>query len=55
MKILLYPLLPAIILGLVNYLYWRKKGYRSTTQLLLGIMVFYALFYVIFKKFVFGG
>jgi len=55
MKILLYPLLPAIIIGFVNYIYWRKRGYRSIPQLLLSIMVFYALFYVIFKKFVFGG
>lgn len=55
MKVLIYPIIPAVIIGLLNYFYWRKKGYRSTTQLVLSMMVFYALFYLIFKKFVFNS
>lgn len=55
MKVLIYPIIPAILIGFLNYLYWRNKGYRSTTQLVMGIMVFYALFYLIFKKFIFAS
>lgn len=53
MKLLLYPILPALVMGILNYLYWRKKGYTSINQLVIGSMIFYALFYLIFKKFLF--
>jgi hypothetical protein len=47
---LLYPIFPALVLGILNWLYWKKKGYTSINQLILGIIVFYAGFYLLFKK-----
>lgn len=47
--ILIAPLAPAVVFGLLNWLYWRRKGYTSPTQLILGIMVFYGVFYGIFR------
>jgi uncharacterized membrane protein len=51
MSLLLYPILPAVIVGTLNWMYWRKKGYTAVTQLVMNILVFYALFYVIIKLF----
>jgi hypothetical protein len=47
--LLLYPIFPAVALGLVTWLYYRKQGLVNTPQLFLGILVFYALFYALFK------
>lgn len=49
MRLLLYPILPAIIVGILNYLYWRKQGYSAIAQLFMGIFIFYAIFYSILK------
>ncbi|MFK7785528.1 MAG: hypothetical protein AB8B56_10450 [Crocinitomicaceae bacterium] len=49
--LLLYPIFPAVTLGLLSWLYYRKQGRVNTPQLFLGIMVFYALFYGLFKIF----
>lgn len=48
-SMLLLPIIPAAILGTLNWLYWRKKGYTSAGQLILGIIVFYGIFYMLFK------
>lgn len=45
----LYPLIPAIVFGLLNWLYWRKQGYTSIVQLFMGILLFYVGFYLLIK------
>ncbi|MDB2656658.1 hypothetical protein N9Y60_01240 [Crocinitomicaceae bacterium] len=52
MNLYLYPLIPGIIVGFVNWLYWRRRGYTSTAQLVLGILLFYAVFFAIYRYFV---
>lgn len=47
--LLLYPIFPAVALGLISWLYYRKQGRVNTPQLFLGIIVFYAIFYQLFK------
>ncbi|MBL1278890.1 MAG: hypothetical protein COA33_001360 [Fluviicola sp.] len=49
-SVYLYPILPAIIFGTLNWLYWRKQGYTSIVQLGMGIMLFYAGLYLVIKK-----
>ncbi|MCR9173647.1 MAG: hypothetical protein NXI10_14190 [bacterium] len=51
MSLYLYPLVPGVILGLINWLYWRRKGYTSATQLVLGILLFYAVSFAIYRYF----
>lgn len=47
--LLLYPIFPAVIAGFINWIYWKRKGYSSPTQLVMGILIFYAVFYGIFR------
>jgi hypothetical protein len=47
--LLIYPLFPAILAGIVNWIYWKRKGYTAATQLVMGILIFYAVFYGILK------
>lgn len=51
MSLFLYPIIPGVILGTLNWLYWKKQGYTNVGQLVLGILVFYALSYGVFKYF----
>lgn len=48
-RLLLLPLIPAIISGLILWLYQRKQGYSSTVLLFQGILAFYAIFYLLLK------
>ena len=50
--IYVYPIAPALILGILNWLYWRRQGFTSVGQLVLGIIVFYALSYPVIKYFI---
>ena|GEM_PF-5960051 len=50
--LLLYPILPAVALGLLSWLYYRKQGLVNLPQLFLGMIVFYAIFYSLFKVFI---
>lgn len=52
MSLLLYPIIPAFFLGIVNYIYWSKRGYQSLNTLIIGILVSYALCYLLIKRFV---
>jgi hypothetical protein len=52
MSLYLYPAIPGVILGILNWLYWRKQGYTSYTQLILGILLFYAVSFSIYRYFV---
>lgn len=47
----IYPIAPAIIFGTLNWIYWRKKGYTSPTQLVMNILLFYVAFYGIMRLF----
>jgi hypothetical protein len=49
--LLLYPIFPAVAVGLIIWLYNRKQGFTSVPQLFMGIIVFYAIFYSLFKIF----
>lgn len=54
MKLLLLPLIPSVVLGLLNYAYWYQQGYKSINVLILGCFVFYAGSYLFFKHIVFS-
>ncbi len=43
--LLVYPIIPAIVFGTLNWLYWRRKGFTSPTQLVMNILIFYAGIY----------
>jgi hypothetical protein len=43
------PILPALVIGFINYLYNRKKGYTHIGSLILGVIAFYAIFYLVLK------
>jgi len=49
-SIFLYPILPAIVLGTINWIYWKRKGYTSKVQLILGIAIIYVGLYMILKR-----
>ncbi|MEJ6615516.1 MAG: hypothetical protein QNL61_01250 [Crocinitomicaceae bacterium] len=49
-KIFLYPIIPAIILGTLNWIYWKRRGYTSKVQLILGIGIIYAGIYMLLKR-----
>lgn len=49
-NIFLLPIIPAIFLGTLNWLYWKRKGYTSTTQLIMGILIIYTAIYLILSK-----
>lgn len=42
---LIYPLIPAFVIGILNWLYWKKQGFTSPVYLVLGIISFYVIFY----------
>gem|GEM_PF-1076712 len=46
---LLAPILPAFIIGIINYMYNRKKGYTNVGSLIISVIAFYAIFYMILK------
>lgn len=52
----LHPLVLAMFIalpiGTLNYLYWRKKGYKSFSQLILSFIAVYGLIVLILKLFV---
>jgi hypothetical protein len=48
---LIAPILPALIIGLINYLYNRKRGYTNVGSLIISVIAFYAIFYLMFKFF----
>ena len=48
--IYVYPIIPAVIIGTLSWLYWKKQGYSSTV-LGYGIIVGYVISHYIFKYF----
>jgi len=50
MQLLIYPLIPTIILGTINVLYWRRQGYTNLSTIILSYIAFYALSYTILSK-----
>ena len=51
MNPLLLSLIIGVVLGTVNYIRIRKKGYKSLSQLFLSILVFFGLALTILKYF----
>ena len=49
-KLFLYPIIPSIILGLINWLFWKKRGYTSKVRLIITILLSYVGFYILLKK-----
>ena len=49
-EVFLYPIIPSIILGLINWLFWKKRGFTSKVRLIITILLFYVGFYLLFKK-----
>jgi hypothetical protein len=47
---LIFSLIPALVLGILNGWYWRKQGYKGWHLFYLGTMAFYALSVMILKK-----
>lgn len=47
----LYPLAPAILIAVLNWIYWRKQGFTSKIHLGFGIIIFWAGFHILFKYF----
>lgn len=47
--LLFYPIIPAVIFGLLNWWYWSRKGYSGINQLIMSFFMCYALFYLFFK------
>ncbi len=54
MKILLLPIIPTLLFGTLLYLYNRRKGYTSLSQLVLNYMLFYVAFYLAIKYLLVG-
>ncbi|MDX2361113.1 MAG: hypothetical protein QNK23_09920 [Crocinitomicaceae bacterium] len=48
-ELFLYPILPAIIVGTTNWLYWKRQGFTSKVQLVMNIMLFYVGFFLLWK------
>lgn len=50
-SVLVQALIPAAVLGTINWLYWRNKGYKSFETFFLSYCAFYALSVIILKMF----
>lgn len=50
-NILVLAMIPAAILGTLNWLYWRKKGYRSFEILFLSYCAFYGISVIVLRLF----
>jgi hypothetical protein len=48
-NLLIYPLIPGIVLGTINWYYWKTKGYTAFTSLIMSWITFYAVSYLILK------
>ena len=48
-QLFVYPLIPAVLLGILNYLYWKRQGRAGIQQLILGFMLFYAAGFLMAK------
>jgi hypothetical protein len=42
-NLLIYPLIPGIVLGTINWYYWKTKGYTALTSLIMSWITFYAV------------
>jgi hypothetical protein len=51
MKDFLFPLPFAILVGVLNWMYWRKQGYTSFSTLFMSCCVAYVFLFKIFEKF----
>jgi len=49
--IYLYALIPALTLGGINAWYWHRRGYTAVTQMILGLIIFYAGSYKVLEFF----
>ncbi len=47
---LIFSFIPGIILGTLNGLYWRSRGYRGWHLFYLGTIAFYVLSVMILNK-----
>ncbi len=50
-SILLQALIPALIFGTLNWIYWRRKGYRSFETFFLSYCAFYGISFLLLKVF----
>jgi hypothetical protein len=48
---LILPLFPAFVLGTINWIYWRKRGYSNSGAIVMSYIVFYAISYMLMKFF----
>ena len=51
MNVLILPLIPAAILGTINWIYWRQRGYTNLGSIVLSYIAFYGVSYMILKSF----
>ena len=49
-ELFLYPIIPSIVLGFINWLFWKKRGFTSKVRLIINILLFYVGFYLLFKR-----
>ncbi len=49
------PIIPAILLGLLNHWYWKRQGKSNGQQLVLGILLFYGISFAVIKFFIVGN
>jgi hypothetical protein len=47
--LLIYPIIPGLIIGTLNWYYWKRKGYSSYTNLIMSWITFYAVSYLLLK------
>lgn len=50
MNILTISLFPAAILGTINWIYWRRRGYKNLGSIILSYIAFYGVSYMILKS-----
>jgi hypothetical protein len=50
--LIVYSSITGIVIGTINYLYFRKQGYTSISVLILGIFAFTGIAYTFLKTFI---
>lgn len=48
---LIAPLIPAAVLGTINWIYWRRRGYTNFGSVFMSYVAFYGISYIIMKFF----
>lgn len=52
MNILIISLFPAAVLGTINWIYWRQRGYSNWGNIILSYIAFFGISYMILKTFI---